>query len=379
MVVQGTFLSLKPDGITRVHSIDGLETRILTLSTKGFFGRLAGLIQTRNVRILISAGLIAFILFRLDLSRTLNTLLSVRWDYMVAALATFAASLVLGNVQWARLLSLQGIKLPFRQTLSFYFVGAFFNNFLPANIGGDIVRVYDVYRESRMPHRAIAATVTDRLFGMVALGLLAMPAGLYVALRYESLALERGFGLWSLAIVVGFMIILSVSCLLILSRSLARAVERIVRPLLIRGTRERFKRVYESFYSYRASMASLPAVLAVAIVVQALRVLVHFEVSEAMGLGIPLIYFFLFVPVIAIFIALPISIGGLGVREGLGIFFFCRAVPSLDSEQAFTMGFLAYVVGVVVSLAGGVIYLSRGPAPGQIEKEFSDGRLSDAG
>jgi hypothetical protein len=107
--------------------------------------------------------------------------------------------------------------------------------------------------------------------------------------------------------------------------------------------------------------------------------MVHFEVSEAMGLEIPLIYFFLFVPVIAIFIALPISIGGLGVREGLGIFFFCRAVPGLDSEQAFTMGFLAYVVGVVVSLAGGLIYMSRGLAPGQIEEELSDGRLSDAG
>ncbi len=328
---------------------------------------------------MISAGLVVFILIKLDLSKTLDALLSSRWDYLAAALATFAASLVLGNVQWVKLLSLQGIVLPFRQTLSFYFVGAFFNNFLPANIGGDIVRVYDVYRESRMPHQTIAATVTDRLFGMVALGLLAMPAGLYVALRYEALRLDRAFGLWSLAIVVAFMIILTMSTLLIFSRRLARAVERLLRPLLIRGTRDRFKRVYESFYSYRSSVSSLPAVLAVAVVVQALRVMVHFEVSEAMGLDIPLIYFFLFVPVIAIFIALPISIGGLGVREGLGIFFFCRAVPALGSEQAFTMGFLAYVVGVVVSLAGGVIYLGRGLAPGQIEKEFSDGRLSDAG
>jgi len=319
------------------------------------------------------------ILIKLDLSRTLEALLSARWDYLVAALATFAASLVLGNVQWVRLLKLQGIVLPFRKTLSFYFVGAFFNNFLPANIGGDIVRVYDVYRESRMSHQTIASTVTDRLFGMVALGLLAMPAGLYVALRYEALGLERAFGLWSLAIVVAFMIILTMSTLLIFSRRLARAVERVVRPLLIRGTRDRFKRVYESFYSYRSCVSSLPVVLAVAVLVQALRVMVHFEVSEAMGLDIPIIYFFLFVPVIAIFIALPISIGGLGVREGLGIFFFCRAVPGLDSEQAFTMGFLAYVVGVIVSLAGGIMYLGRGLAPGQIEEDFSDGRLSDAG
>jgi uncharacterized protein (TIRG00374 family) len=297
----------------------------------------------------------------------------------VAALVTFAASLVLGNVQWMMLLSLQGISLTFRRTLSFYFVGAFFNNFLPANIGGDIIRVYDVYKDCGKPDQTIAATVTDRLFGMVALGLLAMPAGTYVALRYSDLGLERGFGMWSLVIVLAFVVILGLTSAVIFSRRLARVVGRLARPLLIRGSHDRFKRMYESFHLYRGTTRNLPAILAVAIIVQAFRVIVHYEVSTAMGLGIPAIYFFLFVPVIAIFIALPISIGGLGVREGLGIFFFCRAVPGLGNEQAFTMGFLAYVVGVIVSLAGGVIYLTRGLAPGQIEKELEQGRLKDAG
>jgi hypothetical protein len=324
-------------------------------------------------------GLISLLLARLDIARTVSVLVAVRWDFLLAALGTFAASLVLGNVQWMILLSLQGIRLPFRKALSFYLVGAFFNNFLPANIGGDIVRVYDVYRESGKPDQTIAATVTDRLFGMVALGLLAVPAGLYVALRYRVLGLDRAFGMWSLVIVLAFVAILGLSLAMIFSRTLARAAERLVRPLLIRGTRERFKRIYESFHMYRKHVRGLPAVLVTALVVQSLRVLVHYEISEAMDLGIPAIYFFLFIPVIAIFIALPISIGGLGVREGLGIFFFTKAVSGLGSEQAFTMEFLAYVVGVVVSLSGGVLYLGRGLRPREIERELSEGGLSDAG
>jgi uncharacterized protein (TIRG00374 family) len=324
-------------------------------------GRILKILQTRNARIVISAGLILLLLAKLDITRTAATLVEVRWDFLVAALATFAASLILGNV------------------LSFYFVGAFFNNFLPANIGGDIVRVYDVYRESGRADETVAATVTDRLFGMVALGLLAVPAGAYVAFRYQALGLERRFGMWSLVIVLAFVAILSLTSAVIFSRRLARAIGRLGRPLMIRGSRDRFKRMYESFYLYRGTVRNLPAILAVAIIVQAFRVIVHYEVSSAMGLAIPAIYFFLFVPVIAIFIALPISIGGLGVREGLGIFFFCRAVPALTSEQAFTMGLLAYVVGVVVSLAGGVLYLSRGVTPGQMERELEEGRLTDAG
>jgi uncharacterized protein (TIRG00374 family) len=342
-------------------------------------GRILKILQTRNARIVISAGLILLLLAKLDITRTAATLVEVRWDFLVAALATFAASLILGNVQWVMLLSLQDIHLTFRKTLSFYFVGAFFNNFLPANIGGDIVRVYDVYRESGRADETVAATVTDRLFGMVALGLLAVPAGAYVAFRYQALGLERRFGMWSLVIVLAFVAILSLTSAVIFSRRLARAIGRLGRPLMIRGSRDRFKRMYESFYLYRGTVRNLPAILAVAIIVQAFRVIVHYEVSSAMGLAIPAIYFFLFVPVIAIFIALPISIGGLGVREGLGIFFFCRAVPALTSEQAFTMGLLAYVVGVVVSLAGGVLYLSRGVTPGQMERELEEGRLTDAG
>jgi uncharacterized protein (TIRG00374 family) len=349
------------------------------LAYSAYLKKLAGILQTRNARIVISAGLIAFLLTRLDVVRVAQALVEVRWQFLLVALATFAASLVLGTFQWTILLGLQGIHLPFRKALSFYFVGAFFNNFLPANIGGDIVRVYDVYKESDRPHETIAATVTDRLFGMVALGLLAMPAGLYVAFRYRLLGLDRNLGMMSLGIVVAFVGILGFTFAVLMSRSLARSLERIIRPLLIRGTRDRFKKVYESFHMYRRHLRGMPAVLGTALLVQTCRVLVHYEISEAMGLGIPAIYFFLFIPVIAIFIAMPISIGGLGVREGLGIFFFTRAVSGVVDEQAMAMELLAYVVGVVVSLGGGVIYFTRGLKPARMEQELSEGRLSDAG
>jgi uncharacterized protein (TIRG00374 family) len=317
-------------------------------------------------------------LVKLDVGKALEAAAGARWDWMLLALATFAASLVLGNVQWVLLLRLQGIDLGFRRSLGFYFVGAFFNNFLPANIGGDVVRIYDVYKDSGKPDQAIAATVTDRLVGMMTLAALAMPAGLYAAARYESLGLERTFGLASLAIVLGFTVILALAFLVVFSRRLARLVAAVLRPFLIRGLGDRVKRVYESFYLYSRKGRSLVAVLAVSLVVQALRTLVHYQVSQAMGLNIPAIYFFLFVPVIAIFIALPISIGGLGVREGLGIYLFRKAVPAVTPEQAFTMGLLAYLVGVVVSLAGGVVYLARGPKPGRIEKELEGGNLGNA-
>lgn len=334
--------------------------------------------RTRYFRISVSAALIALLLVRMNLSRTAEVLVSVRADFFTLALLTFAASLVLGSVQWRRLLRVQQIHLPFRKAVSFYFVGAFFNTILPSNIGGDVVRVYDVYKFSGKSNEAIAATVTDRMLGLVGLGLLAMPSGLHIALSRGTLGADRGFGTTSMIIVLVFVVLLVFALMVLMNRELARAFYRLFRPLFIGGMRERFKNMYESFHLYRSSMGDLTAALGIAVVVQVLRVLVHYEVSRAVGLDIPVIYFFLFIPVVAIFIALPISIGGLGVREGLGVVLFCGAVHGLGKEQAFAMGLLAGVVGVLVSIAGGVIYLRRGFARYRVDPDLTDGRLADA-
>ncbi len=345
---------------------------------KILFESVAGIVRTRYFRISVSAALIVFLLLRMDLRRTAGVLGSVRPDYFVLALITFGASLVLGSIQWRMLLRIQDIGISFGKAVSFYYVGAFFNVILPSNIGGDVVRVFDVYKESGKSNEAIAATATDRMLGLVALGLLAMPSGLYIASSRGTLGLETGFGPASILIVLAFVVLLVFAFLVLMNRGLARAVARLIGPLFIGGARERARSIYESFHLYRSNLAGLFGALGVALLVQVLRVLVHYEVSLALGLDIPIIYFFLFIPVIAIFIALPISIGGLGIREGLGVILFCGAVQRLTGEQAFSMELLAGIVGVLVSLIGGVIYLRRGFAPYRVDRDLTDGRLADA-
>jgi uncharacterized protein (TIRG00374 family) len=314
----------------------------------------------------------------MDLGRTAEVLGSVSPGYFGLALITFATSLVLGSIQWRRLLGVQSIHISLGKAISFYYVGAFFNVILPSNIGGDVVRVYDVYKVSGKSDETIAATATDRMLGLVGLGILAILAGLYIASSRGTLGLDEGFGMTTILTVMAFVVILVFAFMVLMNRDLARAVARVLRPLFIGGTRERAKRIYESFHLYRSNMGALLGAMGIAMVVQVLRVLVHYELSLALGLEIPVIYFFLFIPVIAIFIALPISIGGLGIREGLGVVLFCGVVKGLTQEQAFSMELLAGIVGVLVSLIGGVIYLRRGFAPYRVDRDLKDGRLADA-
>jgi hypothetical protein len=95
----------------------------------------------------------------------------------------------------------------------------------------------------------------------------------------------------------------------------------------------------------------------VALVVQVSRILVHAIVAVALGLQIPLTYFFLFVPLLAVIVSLPISLNGIGLREGAGILVF--GLIGVSRAEAFTLQFATYLVALAVSLLGGLVVLSR--------------------
>ena len=88
------------------------------------------------------------------------------------AILVFFVSNVLGALQWHFLLAASGVRLTFAQTFRFYFVGLFFNNFLPANIGGDAIKIYDVSRGGSYVYRVTAVTLIDRFIGIFGLCLL---------------------------------------------------------------------------------------------------------------------------------------------------------------------------------------------------------------
>src|SRR6185369_17530711 len=100
--------------------------------------------------------------------------------------------------------------------------------------------------------------------------------------------------------------------------------------------------------------------LSVAMVVQIMRIGVHILFARALGLHVAAAYFFLFVPLLAVIVSLPISLNGIGVREGTGILLF--GMVGLNRASAFALQFGTYLVAVGVSLIGGLVFLARIPS-----------------
>ena len=299
----------------------------------------------------LSAALMVWLFRRVPIAELGDTLRHARGEWLVAAALLLLFSNLVGSYQWHRLLDMAGIRIPFWKTCAYFHVGLFFNNFLPANIGGDIARVLDAARHGPTRATAFATVLMDRLIGTLALAGLALVTTLPAVDRFHLtlvyLALAAFFALCVLVLWALF----HPRLLPALERALGRVGLGALEPALdelaarLRGSRAQRRLMIELF--------------GIATVTQVSRIGVHVLVARALSLQIALPYFFLFVPLLAVIVSLPISLNGIGVREGAGIVLF--GLVGVSRTQAFSLQFTTYLVAVAISLLGGLIFLLRLP------------------
>jgi glycosyltransferase 2 family protein len=298
-----------------------------------------------------SLGLIGFLFTRIPARELTATLERAAPAWLAAAALLLFASNVLGAWQWNLLLRAVEIRIPFWKVLAYYHVGLFFNNFLPANVGGDLARVLDAARYGPSRATAFSTVIMDRLIGTLALAGLALlttlPALTAFHLTMVYLALVAFF-------VTSLMMLWAV-----FHPALLPALERLLARIGLGGFGPALDDLAARLAAFRDQRGLFVRLLGVALVVQIARIFVHVLVARALGLSVALPYFFLLVPLLAVAVSLPISFNGIGVREGAGIVLF--GLVGVGRAGAFTLQFTTYLVAVAVSLLGGLVFLARMP------------------
>jgi len=310
-----------------------------------------------GIKISVSMGLMVLLLRKISFAELEALVRGMDRTLLASAVAVFFVSNVAGWLQWHVLLRASGVVVPRGSTFRFYFVGLFFNNFLPANIGGDVVKVYDVTKMGTDPYQVIAVTLLDRLLGVFSLCLLAAIAVLFLipgaAAHY---LLYLGIFIACMIPALGFYF----------HRRLGNALRRGVVKLRLFEMDRRASSVLDHLSPFKGRRRLVAELVLFSAFIQALRVLTH--VLVGMSLRIPvdailLCQFFVFIPLLSLAMIPPITDNGLGVREGLGIVLFAAA--GVGRTDAFAMEFLTFMVSVAVSLVGLVFFVGRraGAAP----------------
>ena len=305
---------------------------------------------TLVLRIAVSLALITWILLKVDRRQLLTTITSLNPWQMLLAVAAYIMVNVLCAWRWQVLLAGRGIHVGFWRLLRYYLNGLFFSNFLPTTVGGDLMRAYLVAGDCSNRSEALASVMVDRfigLFGVIFTGL----AGLVLVARTgQELAL-----LWYMA---GGVILTLVAVAVFLNKPLMRKFRGLLRLPLLARVEHQLVVFYHSLYVYRTHKNEVALAFLQSLLVQLFVVFTAFFIARSIGIGISMVPFFLYMPVIAAVSMVPASINGWGLQEGAFIVFFGRAGAS--HAGAFSLGFLYHIVAIAVSLLGGLLWLLYG-------------------
>ncbi len=295
------------------------------------------------LKIVLSLGLLALVLLSVGVQDALDALQGLDWRYLAVAFVLFQLGLVVRAYRWHVLLRALGVSVTYGRLVMLYFVGFFFNTFLPSGFGGDVVKMFELSQHSRRGAESVSAVLADRIVGLLASCLLAL------------LGLAFGFRLvpWPVAgVIAALTLVILGGGWLLLQRDLW---ERL--PLIGRLARQGGGRKLSATMLAYDGRSLLVAFL-IGTVFTVVLAATNFCIALALGVRISPLYFILFVPVIGVVTALPISLNGLGVRESIYVALFTQA--GVQDSQAVAMSLVIYALRLCAGAIGGMLYAVSG-------------------
>jgi uncharacterized membrane protein YbhN (UPF0104 family) len=280
-----------------------------------------------------------------DWNRFLHLLARAEWPWWLAALAVSLAGQVVAGIRWAALARPLGFDFPNRFFVRRFFEGMFFSLCLPSSIGGDVVKAVRVGSSTRLRLLAGCSVLADRLTGLAALGVLVGTAVVGKNKALGTAGIVTVFVGLLVAVMAGFWLGLA-----LLDR---------IHGLLPQGSRTR--EFVGRLLPYRQRPSLVIAAVGWSFVVQLAGVAAVVLVARAIGVVQPALVWLTVVPLVALAMVLPISIGGFGIREN-AIEYLLRGY-GVSSEEGVAIGLLWGVCTVLTGLVGGVLFLlERRPA-----------------
>jgi uncharacterized protein (TIRG00374 family) len=299
----------------------------------------------------VSIALLGYLLSTTDLGALTRRFRSGDTLLLALAVLLYTAILGLSTWRWRLLLRAQGFPAPLGRLSASYLVATFFNNFLPSNIGGDVIRVRDGSRLTGSTTASLAVVAIDRILGFGALYVLALLAYMLAGPSLRDLVGARTV-LVALALVFGGL------AYIFFRPGIARRLMALTRLSGVPWAQERFETVQAAVHVYRERMGAVWMAFGGSVGLQAIVVCYYYTVAHSLRIPLPLSACFLIVPLCTLVQAVPISFNGWGIRETVFSVYFGQL--GLPRESALAFSLMGAGLIVLLSLSGAIVWTSRG-------------------
>jgi uncharacterized protein (TIRG00374 family) len=289
-----------------------------------------------TLKIIISLSLFYYLISKIGIKTITDTLRLLDISAFIAAIAIYVGSIYLSTLRWKLFLS---HKLDTKKLFSLYMIGSFFNTYMPGIVGGDAIKAYYLNNELKNTEKTnsagstIAESVTsifiDRYIGFFALLCICL-----FALPFGSKYLKETPVNWIVPVVfISFII-----------GSFIVFKFRIGEGLVFMSN------FYDYFQRYMKKMDVLIKAFIYSIIIQVFSIFSVYLLSKGISTNIPFNFLLIFIPIIILIAFLPVSLSGIGLREGAFVLFF--QLIGIPPYQSMTLSILWFLSTVTASLWG---------------------------
>ncbi len=298
-------------------------------------------------RIFISAGLL-FMLFwimRKDVSHIWISLSESNVHLLWIALVLIVFNIVVLAYRMKVIFLGEDLKITLREAVELTLIGCFFNNFMPTAVGGDIIKAHYAANANKERLRSYASVLMDRFIGLYT----------FLVVAAVALVIDKGrLNVPSIRTLVFILLFLGVMGVVIVTNGrVARRIGKVLLKIKMLKLGEKLGTLYGIVHDYRNRGKVVVSAFLVSILAQIFYFMMVYVFFAALGKEAGINNIFLIMPVV-VFISMLPSVGGIGVREGAMVAFF---TPITGRETAFAVSLLGLFSLLLVSFAGGIIYL----------------------
>lgn len=296
------------------------------------------------VRFGLSVGLLVYLFQKNDIQTTIEIAKSADVLYLLLSLVVMFLIYALLLLRWRIVMRALDLYISRKESARWFSIGAFFNFVLPTSTGGDVVKAIGLCKGARERSKIVASIVLDRIFGFIAITIVALISYFVARKMADDRSLLNGILILFIISWAGF--------LFLMNERFYTFVCNIFNKF--KAVKEKLLKLHEAFVLIKGKYRQILLILFVSAVGQILLGLVYFLTAKGLHQEVDFIYCIAFAPLICIASSLP-SIGGLGFRENATALLFMKIGISKPAAVSISLLNLSYLV--IIGLVGAIVYV----------------------
>ena len=302
------------------------------------------LFAKRIIQLLVSIGGFAYIFYRIPLNEVISNWNVGMTPWIIAMLVAATLIMAIQANRWKGL-SVQGPEIPFKTYYAYTALGYFFNNLLPTGFGGDAVKSLAFGKEFHQTSQSVSAVLLARIQGLLAM-FLCFFVVLPLALNKAEIPL-----VYTVTMTVALL-----ACMVFILLCLFS--DKFPIPRFVTDKLTFIPKLQASLSIYRKYKKQLILSSLDSLWIQLLTLFIAFSYFKAVGVDIDISILVVFTSITTVVSMLPISLNGIGVREGIQVALF-TGILGIPASVVLAAGLLGYIPLLFQAAQGAIVLIAR--------------------